>query len=189
MPVPSPTRPKSSKQASTAPAAGPRPGPLSVQLEGRHMFVSFGVVLAAIGSFAALWGPNFSSYVAPGATGKTYFIIGMVLALLLAAATLTRRRMLAGLAAMLLAVAPWGPEYFLQILVFAMGIWHLVQVARVTKASRRTGEERRLPVPEPVRSAFSRIARVATGPATPVAVAAQHRQPPARSKRYTPPSR
>lgn len=174
-----------------------RPGPMSVRLESNHLFVNYGVVLTAIASFVFLWAPNLNRLVAPHATGKSYLIIGVLLAVVLAAATATKRRVLAGMAAILLAIAPWGPEYFLQIMVFALGIWHMVQVARVTRAAnnkeadpaRPEATDRRLQVPELARSFMGRIGRLATSPAVPQPLGLERRGTPAASKRYTPPSR
>jgi hypothetical protein len=173
-----------------------RPGPMSVRLEARHLYVGYAIALTSIASFVFLWGPNIHQAVAPQATGKSYLVIGLLLASLLAAATATRRRMLTGLAAMLLGMAPWGPEYFLQILVFAFGIWHLVQVARVTRArgsgpGAHTGGSRLL---ELARSALGRAGRLSalsagagSSPAPHRAAARRHVAPKA-SKRYTPPA-
>ncbi len=135
----SPTAKGGIAEEGNDPRCVPRPGPLSVRLNGNQRFMSYGVAVGAAGSFLALWLPNLHHRVATGATGMSYLIIGLSLASIMVAATASRRRMLAGFAALLLAAAPWGPEHFLQILVFALALWQMFQVAARAPCGERTG--------------------------------------------------
>lgn len=110
---------------------------MSVRINSQHMWVGYGVALTAAVSMAVLWIPNIGHAVARGATGGVYLAIGLVLSGVMASAVASKRRILVAGGALLLAVAPWGPEYLLQIGVFALAIWHLVGVGRVTRSQMR----------------------------------------------------
>jgi hypothetical protein len=141
--------------------------------------VGLGAALAAAGSFAALWVPNLGSRVATGATGTSYLVIGLALSGVLAAATITRRGVLMAGGALLVAVGPWGPEYFLQIAFFVYAVFLMVMVARQTRASSGAGDSR-------VFTWLSELkVRLAPTPAPAEAV----RSRPASSSRYTAPQR
>ncbi|TMM11021.1 MAG: hypothetical protein E6G01_17675 [Actinobacteria bacterium] len=126
-------RPRSSARQRSG--AGERPGPLTIRLADRHRWVGIVAAITAAGAFAALWVPNLGSRVATGATGTSYLLIGLVLSGLLAAATVTRRGVLMAGAALLVAVGPWGPEFFIQILFFVYAVFLMVMVARQTRAT------------------------------------------------------
>jgi hypothetical protein len=104
----------------------------------RQRWVGFSAAATAAVSFAVLWIPNLDSRVAAGATGAAYLTIGLLLAGILAVATISQRGILMAGAAFLVAVGPWGPEFFLQIMFFAYAVWLMVLVSRQT---RGTGAE------------------------------------------------
>jgi hypothetical protein len=141
--------------------------------------VGLGAALAAAGSFAALWVPNLGSRVATGATGTSYLVIGLALSGVLAAATITRRGVLMAGGALLVAVGPWGPEYFLQIAFFVYAVFLMVMVARQTRAASGAGASRVLTWLSGLK------VRLAPTPAPAGAV----RSRPASSSRYTAPQR
>lgn len=158
---------------------GERPGPLTVRLAERHRWVGLFAAVTAAGGFAALWVPNLGSRVATGATGTSYLLIGLVLSSLLVAATVTRRGVLMAGAALLVAVGPWGPEFYIQILFFLYSVFLMVMVARQTRATG-SGDSRLSSLVSGLRLRF------APSPA-PAAGAARPR--PASSARYTAPQR
>ncbi len=120
--------------------------------------------------------PNLGSRVASGATGTSYLLIGLVLSVLFAGATVTRRGVLMAAGALLVAVGPWGPEFFMQILFFAYAVFLMVLVARQTRDT--SGGDNR------VFSWLSGLRRLVPSPA-PAAGAVRAR--PASSARYTAP--
>jgi hypothetical protein len=159
-----------------------RPGPLTVRLANRHRLVGLGAALTAAGSFAALWVPNLGSRVATGATGTSYLVIGLALSAILAAATFTRRGVLMAGGALLVAVGPWGPEYFLQIAFFVYAVFLMVMVARhIRAATGASANDNRI---------FSWLSglKVRFAP-TPAPAAGAGRPRPASSARYTAPQR
>jgi hypothetical protein len=157
---------------------------LTVRLANRHRLVGLGAALTAAGSFAALWVPNLGSKVATGATGTSYLVIGLALSGILVAATFTRRGVLMAGGALLVAVGPWGPEYFLQIAFFVYAVFLMVMVARhiraASGASASAGDNR-------IFSWLSGL-KVRLAP-TPAPAAGVVRPRPASSARYTAPQR
>jgi len=171
-------RPRSSARQRSG--AGERPGPLTIRLADRHRWVGIVAAITAAGAFAALWVPNLGSRVATGATGTSYLLIGLVLSGLLAAATVTRRGVLMAGAALLVAVGPWGPEFFIQILFFVYAVFLMVMVARQTRATS-SGDNRI--------SSFLSGLRLRFAPSSPAPEAGTVRSRPASSARYTAPQR
>jgi hypothetical protein len=149
-------------------------------VESRHRIVGFGAALTAAGSFIALWVPNLGSKVGVGATGANYLVIGLVLSCILAAATFTRRGVLMAGAALLVAVGPWGPEFYMQIIFFVYAVFLMAMVARQTRAGKG-GDNRLLSWLSGMRFKFA--------PSAASAAAGAVRTQPASSSRYTPPQR
>ena len=149
-------------------------------MESRHRLVGFGAALTAAGSFIALWVPNLGSKVGIGASGANYLVIGLVLSCILAAAAVSRRGLLMAGAALLVAVGPWGPEFYMQIVFFLYAVFLMVMVARETRAS--DGRDNRL------LSWLSGL-RFRFAPSAASAAAGSVRPRPASSSRYTPPQR
>ncbi|HEY1633297.1 MAG TPA: hypothetical protein VGF64_00955 [Acidimicrobiales bacterium] len=156
-----------------------RPGPLTVRLAERHRWVGLFAAVTAAGGFGALWVPNLGSPVATGATGTSYLLIGLVLSSLLAASTVTRRGVLMAGGALLVAVGPWGPEFYIQILFFLYAVFLMVMVARQTRAPSSGGSR--------VSALLSGL-RLRFAPA-PGRAAGAARPRPASSARYTAPQR
>lgn len=157
-----------------------------MRLAGRHRLVGLGAALTAAGSFAALWVPNFDSRVATGATGASYLVIGIALSAVLAAVCLTRRGVLMAGGALLVAVGPWGPEYYLQIAFFVYAVFLMVMVARQIRAAGATssaagGGDNRI-------SSWLSGLRVRLVP-SPAPATGAVRPRPASSARYTAPQR
>lgn len=157
-----------------------RPGPLTIRVADRHRLVGFGAALTAAGSFIALWVPNLGSNVGIGATGANYLVIGLVLSCTLAAAAFSRRGVLMAGAALLVAVGPWGPEFFMQIVFFVYAVFLMAMVARQTRAGN--GGDNRL-------SSWLSGLRLRFAPSAESAAAGAVRGRPASSSRYTPPQR
>lgn len=156
-----------------------RPGPLTVRLAERHRWVGLFAAVTAAGGFAALWVPNLGSRVATGATGTSYLLIGLVLSSLLGAATVTRRGVLMAGGALLVAVGPWGPEFYIQILFFIYAVFLMVMVARQTRATS-SGDGRLSSMLSGLRLRFAPAPAPAAGAARPR---------PVSSARYTAPQR
>lgn len=156
-----------------------RPGPLTIRLADKHRWVGLVAAATAAGGFAALWVPNLGSRVAQGATGTSYLLIGLVLSGLFAAATVTRRGVLMAGGAFLVAVGPWGPEFFVQILFFVYAVLLMVMVARQTRDTS-TGDNRI--------SSWRSGLRLRFAP-SPAPAAGAVRPRPASSARYTAPQR
>jgi hypothetical protein len=144
--------------------------------------VGLGAALTAAGSFAALWVPNLGSKVATGATGTSYLVIGLALSGILAAATFTRRGVLMAGGALLVAVGPWGPEYFLQIAFFVYAVFLMVMVARHIRAANGASAG-----DKPISSWLSGL-RVRLAPSLAPATGTPRTRP-ASSSRYTAPQR
>jgi hypothetical protein len=156
---------------------------MAVRLAPHHVWVGYGVALTAAASMAVLWVPNLGHHVARGATGAAYLAIGLLLATVMALTVASKRRILVAGGALLLAVAPWGPEYFLQMGVFALAVWHLVGVGRVTRAQARGLSE-----PVPLRERFASLSSGTTRrPDRALAVTGARGV--GASRRYTPPAR
>jgi asparagine N-glycosylation enzyme membrane subunit Stt3 len=106
---------------------------------------------------------------------------------LLALATVSRRGVLMAGAALLVAVGPWGPEFFIQILFFVYAVFLMVLVARQTRAG---GSGSNTSVGDNRISSWLSGLRVRFAPSAASAAAAGAVRPrPASSSRYTAPQR
>lgn len=130
-----------SNRARPAARANAPAGP-DARLGAQGRVLGYGAALVAAGSFLVLWVPNMDRHAPGGGTsGATYLVVGLTLAVLLAFATLTGRRLAVGVAALLVAAGPWGPERLFQLLYFLLAValigWVLYAAkVHTAKASR-----------------------------------------------------
>ena len=141
---------------------------MSAPLDERERTVALSAAgLAAVAS-VALWAPNFEHAEAVVLAG-----VGVALAVFLGGAALSRRRLVTGLAAMLLAFGPWAFAWVIGFPYVCLAAWLLFRHGR-TRAARperpEGAEGRRRSKDEPA-PARARPAR------------------PEANKRYTPPQR
>lgn len=112
-----------SNRARPASAAAKVPAALDARLGTRGTVLGYGASLVAAGSFLVLWLPNLDRHASgSGTSGATYLGVGLALAAILALATLTGRRLASGVAALLVAAGPWGPEALFQLLYFLLAV-------------------------------------------------------------------
>lgn len=155
--------------------------------EQRYAFVGAG--MAAMAS-VALWGSQFDEQAAVALAG-----IGLLMAFLLFVAARSRRRLLTGLACVLLAFGPWGGGWVIGLPFLMLAAWLGLQSSRLQPVAEPEFDEHGELVGRPPRTRPPpRRRRGRAGASTETTDAAApgagpDRRPPPPSKRYTPPQR
>lgn len=164
------------------PAAGKRPrfdkGVLSAPLSLRERRAGYVAALYTAVAFSAIWAPHLGQHVPKGKVSPVEsFVIGLMMAGLLAWAASLRRRLALALVALLIGfVGPWGASFLFAFPLIALFAWLTIRPSRLSAGHSGTPAGA---TPTAGGTAPPRLSRKAG------AAAATNR--PAPSKRYTPP--
>lgn len=157
--------------------------------DDEQRYAYYGVAWAAAWS-VLLWAPSFGKPAALAFSG-----IGLMMAFLLAIAARRRRRMLTGLACILLAFGPWGMAWVIGLPFLVLAGWLALKSNRLRPRLEPELDENGEIVERPVaarertpRPSRRRRKDVADGAAD-QGLSGAPRPPPPPSKRYTPPQR
>lgn len=108
---------------------------MSLKLDQSARGLGFAAATIATFSFLVLWVPNLT-HAKGGVTGATYLAIGLILAVAVLAATLSRRFVALTLAMLFATVGPWGPERWFQIMFLLATVWLVVKMVLAARAQR-----------------------------------------------------
>ncbi len=121
-----------------------RPSKALSSLDTTEFVASLATAVLAAASFVAIWVPSFSSHrAAVRSDAHAYLIEGLVLAAILAASALSRRRTLVGFVALMVGFAgPWGGNLIGAVIVTGLAAWLLFKAFRISRSQAKGGTAR-----------------------------------------------